>query len=233
MQTLRSISRGRLALLLAALTVLLGGFLLATTVFGGSSPAWQGAQFPRPIDPGPSEYLKLSPGDSGFAEFPSAFEDFPLYWVGEEFGGHPLRYIIRQVFSPADGSPTRNSVEFLYGSCGAEKLTEGGCPPPLQIIIQPYCLVPPELIGDGARPTGIEKVRGGADALAAGGGLRIWTGDVTITIYASSAQLLEDATAAFVSPGGLEPVGAGSPLPAPDADCSEYEIVPHPVGLGG
>ena len=201
----------------------------STAVSGGGSP---GLQIPVPVDPSPTEYVKLTPGDAEFNQFPSEFTDFPIYWVGQEFGGHALRFIIRHIFSPEAGSPTQNSVRFLYDSCGAEKLTDGGCPPPLQIIIQPYCLVPPELLGEGARPAGIEKVRGGADALISGGGLRIWTGDATIQIYASSAQLLEDATAALVSSNGLGPVGAGSALPAPDPDCSGYRMVPQPADRG-
>lgn len=199
----------------------------STAVSEESSP---GLQIPVPVNPSPSEYRTITPGDAEFSQFPSEFADFPLYWVGEEFGGHSLRFIIRQVFSPEDGSLTQNRVKFLYGNCGADKLTDGGCPPPLQIYVEPYCLVPPEFVGEGTRPTGIEKVRGGADALTVGGGLRIWTGDVTIKIYASSAQLLRDATAALVSPNGLGPTGAGSELPAPDPDCSGYKTVPYPVG---
>lgn len=229
-QIFRLASRGRFAVILAAAAALVGGFLLATSVFGGSPPASPGSEFPLPINPSPSEYLKLTPGDPGFDSFPSGFADFPIYWVGQEFGGYPLRFIIRSVFSPQDGSPSENKVAFLYGSCGAEKLTDGGCPPPLQIIIQPYCLVPPELVGHGSRPANMEKVRGAADAVSAGGGRRIWTGDVTIKIYASSVQLLEDATAAFVSPNGMGPASVGATLPAPAPDCSGYKMVPYPAG---
>ena len=214
----------RLVLIMAAAAAIVGGFLLATAVFGGSSPS--GLQIPVPLDPAPSEYVKLAPGDAEFEPFLSGFSEFPLYWVGEEFGGHALRHITRQIFSPGDGGVSQNNVKFLYGSCGAENLTDGGCPFPLEIVISPYCLVPPELLGEGTRPAGIEKVRGGADAVTAGGGLRIWTGDITIKIYASSPQLLEDATAALVSPNGLGVTSAGSPLPAPAPDCSGYKTVP-------
>jgi len=202
-----------------------------TAIPGVDTPT--GLLIPVPLDPAPSEYLRLAPGDAEFARFPSEFSDFPIYWVGEKFGGYSLRDIIRDVFSPEDGSPTGNSVSFIYGSCviepDADGVIDGGCPPPLQIIVQPYCLVPPELIGHGARPAGTEKVRGGADAVTVGGGLRIWTGDVTVKIYASSPQLLEDATAAIVSPNGLGVTSVGSPLPAPNPDCSGYEMVPYPA----
>lgn len=218
----------RLIVVLAASAALVGGFLLATAVLGQSSPS--GLQIPVPLDPGPPEYRELAPGDVEFAGFLSGFSDFPLYWVGEEFGGHALDVVIRQVYSPEDGGPTQNIVKFLYGTCQVDISTEGGCSAPLQINIKPYCLVPPELIGDGARPDGIGKVRGDADAITVGGGLRIWTGDVTIKIYASTPQLLEDATAALVSPNGVGAVSAGSRLPAPAPDCSGYKTVPHPAG---
>ncbi len=207
------------------------GELSPTAIPGGETPT--GLLIPVPLDPAPSAYLRLAPGDPGFEEFLAEFSDFALYWVGEEFSGLALRDIIRHVFSPGDGGLTQNSVSFLYGSCVIEPnedgMIDGGCPPPLQIIISPYCLVPPELIGHGARPDGIEKVRGDADAMTVGGGLRIWTGDVTIKIYASSPQLLQAATAALVSPNGLGAMTADSPLPAPDPDCSGYKMVPHPA----
>ncbi len=208
------------------------GEMSPTAIPVGETPT--GLLIPVPLDPAPSEYLRLAPGDSGFEEFLAEFSDFALYWVGEEFGGHALRHVNWQVVSPADGGVAQNNVSFLYGSCviepDADGMIDGGCPFPLQIIISPYCLVPPELIGHGARPDGIEKVRGGADALRSRGAIRIWTGDITIKIYASSPQLLEDAIVAMVSPNGLGVTSAGSPLPAPDPDCSGYKMVPHPAG---
>ena len=190
-----------------------------------------GLLIPMPQDPAPSEHRKIAPGDAEFAEFLSGFSDFPIYWVGEEFGGHSLRNITRQVFSPGSGKPAQNSVKFLYGDCQAENpTTDGGCPFPLEIVISPYCLFPPELIGNGTKPPDMVTVRGAAVAVMSRGAIRIWTGDVTIKIYASSPQLLEDATAAMVSPNGLGATRTGSPLPAPDPDCSGYKMVPHPAG---
>lgn len=213
----------RATLLLATCIAGVGGFLLATNVLGGDPPQ---AQLPIPVDSPPSEYTRLTPGDAEFAVFPVQFKDFPIYWVGEEFAGHPLRFIIRQVFSPTGDNLAENEVSFIYGSCGAEHHIDGGCAPPLQIQVSPYCLIPPELVGNGTFPTDLVKVRGGADAVTAGGGLRLWTGAVTIKVYASSDELLEDATAALVSPNGLGVSTAGALLPAPDRDCSGYRTVP-------
>lgn len=219
----RFLHPSRVVVLLAAAAALVGGFFLATSVFGGGDTPGD-LEFPRAIDPSPEQYLDLRPGDPGFGEFASEFADFPVYWVGEEFQGHPLRHIVRSVFSPQDGSPTENKVAFIYGACTTGG--EGGCAPPLQIIIEPYCLVPPSLIDPSRVASGPSKVRGGAEAVAVGGGLRIWTGDVTIKIYAATQQLMDDATAAFVSANGMGPAAAGAVLPEPNTDCSAYETVP-------
>lgn len=222
----RFLHPSRIAVVLATSAALVGGFLLAATVIsGGDSPS--ASEYARPLNPEPSSYVKLTPGDDGFSEFSSEFSEFPIYWVGEEFGGHSLRFIIRHVFSPEDGSPTQNSVRFLYGTCDSGG--EGGCAPPLQIIVQPYCLVPPGVIAPVVISSGMTKVRGGADAMLVGDGLRIWTGDITLKIYAANTQLLEDATAAFFSPNGLGPPAAGDELPVPNRDCSEYEMIPYPT----
>ncbi len=158
-----------------------------------------------------SSYLQLTPGDAEFSEFPNEFADFPIYWVGDEFGGHNLRYVIRHIFSGENVIEPENSVSFIYGTC--EIVGEGGCSPPLQVIIEPYCYVPPELVGNGTRPSGIEKMRGGADAIEVGGGVRLWTGDVTIKVY-TAPGLMEETIAALTSPNGLG-VSAGEDMPQP------------------
>ena len=174
--------------------------------------------------------FKLQPGDSDFEAFPSEFDEFPIYWVGEEFGGHELRKIIRQV-SLDSGLRDQNSVTFLYGTCviepGPDGRIDGGCPPPLQIIVQPYCIVPPELVGNGTRPSGIEKIRGGADAVGSGGDIRLWTGDVTVKVYAP-LELEDEVIDALTSPNGLG-VAAGEDMPPPaDHDCPPLFILTPP-----
>ncbi len=171
-----------------------------------------------------SSSFKLELGDSDFEAFPSEFDEFAIYWVGEEFGGHSLRKIIRQI-SLDSGLRDQNSVTFLYGTCVIEPepdgRIDGGCPPPLQIIVQPYCVVPPELVGNGTRPSGIEKIRGGADAVGSGGDIRLWTGDVTVKVYAP-LELEDEVIDALTSPNGLG-VGAGEDMPPPAAECPPYE----------
>lgn len=217
------LSIGRLAILVGVAISLVGGFFLATTIFGDDPPS--GTEFPRPIDPPPFESRRLTPADEEFALFPSEFDEFAIYWVGDEFRGLPLRHIVRYV-SPPDAIRVENKVAFLYGEC--EMPAEGGCPPPLQIIIEPYCLVPPSLIDQAPGASTTTEIRGTATSREAGGGLRIWTGGVTVKVYASSPSLLEEATEELRSPNGLGPRDAGDPLPVPAADCSGYEMAPLP-----
>jgi hypothetical protein len=199
------------------------GFFLATAVFGGGSSGT--LRFPRPLEPGAPQHVKLSPGDDGFDTFARDFDEFPIYWLGPEFGGHSLRYVIRHVSSP-EASPSENIVSFLYGTC--EMPAEGGCPPPVQVITEPYCLVPPSLISQAPGGSALSHLRGNATSMEVGGGLRIWAGDASVKLYASDRQLLNEAAASIRSPNGLGPAGVGDDLPAPHTDCSDYEMVAEP-----
>jgi hypothetical protein len=58
------------------------------------------------------------------------FDAYPLYWIGERFERWDLEHV--DVDNP-------NVVAFIYGTCEVEIGTDGGCPPPLQIQIQPLC----------------------------------------------------------------------------------------------
>ena len=53
-----------------------------------------------------------------------------MYWIGERFERWDLEHV--DVDNP-------NFVTFSYGTCQVEVGAEGGCPPPLQLQIQPLC----------------------------------------------------------------------------------------------
>lgn len=57
------------------------------------------------------------------------FDRHPLYWVGERFERWDLEHV---------GVDHGEFVTFSYGTCEITG-TEGGCPAPLQIQIQPLC----------------------------------------------------------------------------------------------
>lgn len=62
------------------------------------------------------------------------FEEYPVYWLGEEYKGHQLVYI------DIEYDDTRPSPEIvlLYGQCELPRL-EGGCSPPAQVTLMPTC----------------------------------------------------------------------------------------------
>jgi hypothetical protein len=58
------------------------------------------------------------------------FTRHPLYWVGESFEGWDLEHV---------DIGTGEFSTFIYGTCDPPPGIDGGCPPPLQIQIQPLC----------------------------------------------------------------------------------------------
>jgi hypothetical protein len=59
-----------------------------------------------------------------------SFDRYPLYWVGEHFEKWDLEHV---------DLAARGFSTFIYGTCKIEAGADGGCPPPLQIQIQPLC----------------------------------------------------------------------------------------------
>lgn len=176
---------------------------------------------PRPLTPPLAEYGDMS------VEQVRAFEAFPLYWLGEEFDGLPLESIER--LSTPDALKPENSVTFFYGDCTPGPNDDGGCALPLTVRVEPYCYAQPQLIADEAKEASVQKLRGNADAQIIAGGLRIWTGDVSIRLAGNGSVDLFAAAESLASLNS-EDGAVSDDLPAVDADCSEFELVdPHPI----
>lgn len=62
------------------------------------------------------------------------FPEFPLYFPGTSVGGLRLEAILRQPSSPA-----HTEFTFLYGTCRIRRGLDGGCSPPLAVLIWPEC----------------------------------------------------------------------------------------------
>lgn len=58
------------------------------------------------------------------------FTRHPLYWVGERFEKWDLEHV---------DVGTSEFATFIYGTCEPPDGIDGGCPPPLQLQIQPLC----------------------------------------------------------------------------------------------
>ena len=165
----------------------------------------------------PGDHVERTPPERGpwTIEEARAFDEFALYWAGEEFSGFALSEI-RRHRSPAGVSEPENKMTFLYGTCEPPGglFSEGGCSPPLSIIVQPYC--------ERAHPYPERTpFRGEAQTSPSEeGSVYVWTGDAAIKIYAwgvpGGAPSVADA---LVSINGMGPTSPDDPLPPVSAEC--------------
>lgn len=145
------------------------------------------------------------------------FKEFTLYWLGETFEGLPLTTITRYRYDPPGGTSgqSESSVAFIYGDCTPGP--DSGCAPPLQIILESYCMRPPELLAPGVKEGPAIQVRGALAQPMGPKQVMVWAGDVRINVFdvrqQGSALSLAEALEA-VAPGGPRPA---EPLPPPDA----------------
>jgi hypothetical protein len=111
-----------------------------------------------------------------------AFEEFELFWLGEEFMGHSLRGITRSVYElPPPNPPTTrtDSVTFAYGDCTPNPAADGSCTLPITIHINAYCTRPPDVL---LGPHIYDDGSWDAIEVSLGSGYSIWTSDVHIDI---------------------------------------------------
>lgn len=168
-----------------------------------------------------------------------AFPDFPLYSVGEEFGGLPATRINRLLGKPRlsdvaesgiDLPDNRtNYVEFIYGTCDPGG-SEGGCAPPLTIQVSPACdrtlqdyfYNTPD--GGPSRPYELITVRG-VPAAKFDDMLEIYSGRVTIVVFGDTEELrLQAANGLSSANSRAGDVAPGAPLPPPVAGAMEGKL---------
>jgi len=130
-----------------------------------------------------------------------AFTEFPLYWLGDSFGGLPLTQVYRRKYDPAPGSPQErsrtNAVYFIYGDCNPNRLFgPSRCNVPLTVMLEPNCarstLFTPDLF-----PIGVQTVVAGVPARYVDEGqVVLWAGGVTITVMSARPSALPALDAA-------------------------------------
>jgi len=144
---------------------------------------------------------------------------FVHYYLGDSFEGLPLTDSLYECFRPSrppEPFIRMNSTDYFYGDC------EPPCAPPVDVRTSPACdswwgqynLGVPD--GPVRRPR-LTRIRGVPASRTDGGHhVELYTGDVTVTIFANSRKRANRAAAALRrahdSPGG---VGAGEALPSP------------------
>jgi len=138
------------------------------------------------------------------------FKEWPLYWLGESFESLPLTKIAW--FTPERGSPTDNTIDFIYGIC-TPPAGGGGCAPPLSIQVSPLDFTPPEKIS-GVKRGDLFDFRGAKALWVDERQLGIWTGDSAIFIFGSREIVLKAAEQ--IAPlGNVEVTLSDSNLPPP------------------
>ena len=151
-----------------------------------------------------------------FREFVSAFQDFPLYWLGLEFQGLPLSDITR--LYRLHLTPPENYIHLMYGTF--QPAPEAGRSAPLQLSVERYLDAP-------RVPTATEddvlQVRSVSVQFAAGA-LWLWTGDVFVRISAYPEERMLETVEALVSVNGQGPTTADQPFPPLDSDCSDFAL---------
>ena len=198
----------RLRYALIGLAVFAGGFAVTGVTLslldgGGGGPA----------QPAAAGQLRWTIDDA------RQFKEFPLYWLGESYEGLPLTKIIRYRYDPEPPIPpieAENSVTFIYGSCTPGP--ESGCATPLSIVLDDYCLKPPERISTSVKRGPPFDVRRGLAQYIGRDHVRVWTGNVSIAIFTEGAASQVEAAEKLrlVSEG---PEGAQRTLGPPNASC--------------
>ena len=162
----------------------------------------------------PGDHKQRTPPEKGpwTIEEARQFQDFELYWVGEEFAGLPLTEISR-LHTEDD---RQNRVLLAYGKCKLPKW-EGGCAPPIQIRIQPLCSGSyPHAFSAKSPFRGEAEIARGLDP----GHVDLWTGSVGLSIFTGGVGGTPQAVAdALVSMNGLGPTDARAALPAVREGC--------------
>jgi hypothetical protein len=144
---------------------------------------------------------------------------FAHYWLGPSFENLPLtarRFRCGGAYKDGSAVVRINSFGVLYGNCDP---SDGGCALPLEIQTWPACdrsfadydFLP----GLFPRPP-IGRLRGVPSARFEGGTrLELYTGDVTVVVFADARGRAARAAAALATtPESPLRVASGSPLPA-------------------
>jgi hypothetical protein len=129
-----------------------------------------------------------------------------LYYVGGSFEGLPLTAIVGARAYPS----------FIYGDCEIENqgwFQDGGCPPPLSIQHESTASYKANLARLAPSVTCIRTTVRGVPAATIGGGLRVFTREMAITIYANARGQARRAAEALRPVDGSG--SADSDLPQP------------------
>jgi hypothetical protein len=124
-----------------------------------------------------------------------AFDEFELFWLGEEFMGHELQAIIRTKFDappPEPDTVRTDSVTFIYGQCALDPAADLSCTAPITLHNDAYCTRSPEEIKPYA--SGGERVVRGVPAVSfREDDLSLWSADVRVDLQLGDPKVTVEA----------------------------------------
>jgi hypothetical protein len=141
------------------------------------------------------------PGGNFSLEDARAFEEFPLYYAGEEVDGLPLTAVLRRTDSA-------NYVSFVYGDCTPS--SDGGCAPPAEVQVWPGGARNLDSYDPSVPGTPVPErtqLRGRPAAILADGTqLEVYADGATVVVFSDTPQrVLEIAKALRCVRGDADP----------------------------
>jgi hypothetical protein len=111
-----------------------------------------------------------------------AFDEYPLWYAGDEVDGLPLTAILRR-------DDTARYVSFVYGDCTAE--SDGGCAPPAEVQVWSAGARSPDSYdpsGPGAPVPEPTRIRGLPAAFVGETQLELYAPGATVVVFAHTRE---------------------------------------------
>lgn len=225
------LTAGRLSLALGlfATAVLAGTVMLSSTNSGGVLAAGQGE--------GPQGDVRVEFSRDDVAQF----AEFELYWLGDSFAGWDLNRIQRekrdlppdvaeQIERQGQVPAGPDYVSTIYGTCDTSQ-GEGRCAPPLQIQVWDACNRNLSMYPDDMHLREL-TVRGVPAATFGRGRLELYTGAVTVVIFAPNEEMAMRAADTLRPANGLARQESNDDLPTPAAGALAGDLAPCDASEG-
>lgn len=179
---------------------------------------------------GPPSTAKFRPGFS--FEDAQNFDKFTIYWLGDSIEGLPLESMMK-IESPGvrghEDVTGSDIISLTYGTCQIE-WGQTGCPVPLSIHINPYCVTPPEALHNSLKVLPPEEMRGAVVQYTSGRktDVLMWTNDAAISIHGTDPTIVVAAIKNLVALTPDGPKSASEELGPPvETTCPD---LPYATG---
>jgi hypothetical protein len=120
------------------------------------------------------------PGGRLSLEEARRFDEFPLYYAGQEVDGLPLTAVLRR-------DDSADYVSFVYGAC--TPASDAGCAPPAEVQVWESAdrnAGSYDLSAPGSPPLERTRIRGRPAAFVGDGALEIYADESTVVVFAGT-----------------------------------------------